>query len=188
MIGVWTLARYASVVAVFSGCGWLGWTFIDLAVWVEASNGLFIVLSVFAAAVFIRLARPSPFSNPDVFTTENFDRYFDALTIVARRLSVVLVAVGLSVALLVCAVLLASPPPLGPPQVGQAVSASLSGLLAFLVMRFVSVVRGDIGFIQLQREITQDARKRSASETAASVASQPPTWKSGGDYGRAVNS
>lgn len=176
-------------VAFVATAGLCAFLYVPIAVWARSSNGLFVVLSVLAAALLVRLARPSPFSNPDVFTDENVERYFEALLSVAHRLAVILAAAALAVAILIVIVVMSSmplPPPATPPNLPDLdaiISGLFCGLLGFLSLRICSVIVGDLGFIRLQGRIIRDSRKQKATAAAVKIVNQPTAWKSSGTYG-----
>ena len=142
--------------------------FVGVHQWAKAATGLFVLLSVVAAALLVRLARPSPFSNPDVFTDENLQPFFAALEQVARRLTVILVAVLIAVVLLIGSLVMADLNSIADPRFSAfvRVGSGLLGLdLSFILVRIVSLVQGDFGFIGLQKRIVVEARHRKARPT-----------------------
>jgi hypothetical protein len=179
------VGQIASLMVVAAG-GIASVSYVATAVWAQTATGLFVFLSVLAAALLVRLARPSPFSNPDVFSDANVEEYFVALREVALRLSVILAAVLLAVVLLVFALLYQTDRIALPraPWIDMLASGLLGATVSFLFVRFVALVKGDLGFIALQRRIIIQARTRKAAESAEKIAGGEVAWKSAGNYGR----
>lgn len=178
-----TWVAYFLASAALGAVGYAGFVYLPVGVWVTCSAGLFVVLSVLAAAVLVRLARPSPFSNPDVFTEANVEKYFDALIEVGKRLAVIFFADVSAILLLVYVNARFGTGGRGIPFEANVASCALAVISTFLLMRIVSVVAGDIGFIRLQRSVVIENRKAKAIAAAATVASKPTSWRSAGNYG-----
>ena len=184
-----TIIQVCSGLVVLAG-GAACWNYIGLPTWVKAATGLFVVSSVLAGAVLVRLARPAPFSNPDVFTSSNVEVFYLALRTVNARLTVILAAIFLVIGALI--VSLTYDPTGEATYHGLSVSSGLSAILGlgltFIMIRLLSLVRGDFGFLDLQREIVLEARRAKSQDIASKVVVAPTAWKSPGGYGRAVGS
>lgn len=165
----------------------LCWLFAPISVWAELSTKVFTLLSVGTAAVLVRLARTSPFSNPDVFEdVAEIERYFDALRLVQVRLSVILfVLIGSFFGLALAA--LSATEPLASAHLDEfwkLISALNGGLVALLINRTIAVVQGDISFINLQSRIMTQAKQRKKQPNPdPRPAPETKSWRSAG-YGR----
>lgn len=175
-----------SLTAIF-GAAVLCWLFAPISVWAELSTKVFTLLSVGTAAVLVRLARTSPFSNPDVFEdVAEIERYFDALRLVQVRLSVILfVLIGSFFGLALAA--LSATEPLASAHLDEfwkLISALNGGLVALLINRTIAVVQGDISFINLQSRIMTQAKQRKKQPNPdPRPAPETKSWRSAG-YGR----
>ena len=169
-----------SVMALTISSGWL----LDAQAWAKLTSGLFVGFSIFGGAILTRMARTAPFSNPDVFTDENVEKYFVALRRVSIRLSILLGAILSCLLLLTICLLYSGSYPQRIGLVSHILSGMMGLLLSFIVLRIIDLIKGDFGFLELQRIIILDSRKEKAVKAAKKTAEADVAWSSKGGYGR----
>lgn len=169
--------------------GWVVARYIPLSVWQSVFPGMLVALSMLGAAVLVRLARNAPITAPTAFDEEDLKRFFDVLEELNRRLFWIFLQSIVAIFITLAAIVVSSYK--GSIFGYYTVVASIcSGLLGVLIVwiptRVISVARGDIGFVRLQREILQNALARQRKAAADKVVAGPVEFRSPGNYGRAL--
>jgi hypothetical protein len=157
--------------------------------WKSVFSGLLVAISMFGAATLVRLARPAPITAPGTFDSAELERFFDTLETLSGRLF------WLFIQLIVCIVIVLASIWLCENEqhidarfkVMTSLSSGALGLIiTWLITRLISMVKGDIGFLRLQRQILENALARDRKTAAEKVASARSVELVTGNYGRVI--
>lgn len=180
------------VVPVVSGAA--AALFADLAFWEQSRQAFLVVLSVIAAGVLVRIARPQPFSNPDFYELDEIRNLTKAVGQITRSLRAlfILVLVGM-VALVLAYPIAGLVRGLGAPAaVVSATETAISGILGFVLgyvlFRMLQVVRGDEELTKLQSSYIVRAVERRQAEQFDNLETKAADvpFKNPEGYGRVI--
>lgn len=181
------LGTVALIIAAAAG-GCASAYFVALPVWTPALSGLLTALSLLAGAALVRMARNVPITSPSTFDDDELRRFFETLEALAQRLFWVFAQTLGAVALVLVAMVLTAadhPRPWFYDQICMATSGALAFSMLWLSTRMLSMAKGDIGFIRLQRLILENAVARERRKEAARVVASPVTRVTPGRFGSA---
>lgn len=177
--------RYAITPLAVCGAGIASYYKLTPQDWSNISSGLFVGFSIFAGAILTRMARTAPFSNPDVFTDQNVVQYFFALREVSVRLSVILFLIFFDIFILMLCIFSSKSGNLT--FYTKILSFLMGSITSLVVFRVVDLVKGDFGFLELQKNIILTARRQKVQQKQETEEdAQVDEWTSEDKYGDSV--
>ena len=168
------------------------WLWVSTAQWSSLATGLLPAFSVVAGAVLVRLSRGVPFTNADHFTPDEAEAVTEAVKKVVRSLrSLIVVVLGTMLSLVVVpravSALAREVLTRGAAGLLDAVtSAILGALCAYVFVRVLQVVWGDVSLVDLQATTLVKAVRRKSvkafDDSLATGAAEP--FKTPAGYGK----
>jgi uncharacterized membrane protein YiaA len=162
---------------------------VPLSDWKSVFSGLLVAISMFGAATLVRLARPAPITAPATFDDADLKRFFDTLETLSGRLFWLFIQLIIGVVIVLVSIWLCENEQHLDVRfkfVTSISSGALGFIITWLIMRLVSMVRGDIGFLRLQRQILENALMRERKKAAEKIASSRSVELVTGKYGRVI--
>lgn len=143
-------------------------TFVSVGFWDSSKAAILTALSVIGAGVLVRLARGFPFTNADQFQVDEARNIASAIKQSIRALRVLIIVILSTMVSLVVVKGAVDTASLRCPDLANEIDALASGsigfLLAYILIRIMAVIQGDVGLVDLQSDFFIKAVERKQAE------------------------
>ena len=140
--------------------GVAAWMWLPTATWLELSEKLVPVLSIFGAAILFRLGRGLPEFGPRDLSVTDADRLAETARELSLRTAVMLAFVTVALVFNVVASTAGLVPCEAGALAGRVVTCAGVVLTSLACVRIVDLVRGDIGLVRLQGALLRETARR----------------------------
>ena len=167
---------------------------LDRVSWNAIRSDMIVTLAVMAGAALFRLGRGLPALEIDYLLTDETKAITKGLEEASERLAYMVAAIIVTIiALTFIEFMFDAVDEVVPPNLAgivcNALSATMAGMIAFVVIRGIALVKGDLSLIRLQAKITRETVQRRHAEKAEKAldeASEASPFKSPTGYGAVI--